>query len=152
MIWLAKESITLNQWFWKCSLKTLVWEPFKESVKSKLFLWYYCVYVCMHIPTHVCAQLCSTFCIPMDCSLPHSSVHGIFQARVLEWVTISYSRDLPVPGIKPMFFASPELQVYSLSLSHLGSLWYYSDVTYFLTVLVFCTDCTQTMIDKLLMI
>ena len=31
-------------------------------------------------------------CDPMDCSLPGSSVHGIFQARVLEWVAISFSR------------------------------------------------------------
>ena len=34
------------------------------------------------------AQLCSTLSDPMDCSLPGSSVHGIFQARVLEWVAI----------------------------------------------------------------
>ena len=33
---------------------------------------------------------------PMDCSLPGSSVHGIFQARVLEWVAIAFSVDLPV--------------------------------------------------------
>ena len=38
------------------------------------------------------AQSCPTLCDPMDCSLPHSSVHGIFQARVLEWVAISFSR------------------------------------------------------------
>ena len=38
------------------------------------------------------AQLCPTLCDPMDCSLLHSSVHEIFQARVLEWVAISYSR------------------------------------------------------------
>ena len=38
------------------------------------------------------AQLCPTLCDPMDSSLPGSSVHGIFQARVLEWVTISFSR------------------------------------------------------------
>ena len=38
---------------------------------------------------------------PMDCSLPGSSVHGIFQTKVLEWVTISFSRDLPNPGIEP---------------------------------------------------
>ena len=37
------------------------------------------------------AQLCPTLCIPMDCSLPGSSVHGIFQARVLEWAAISFS-------------------------------------------------------------
>ena len=38
------------------------------------------------------AQLCPTLCDPMDCSLQGSSVHGIFQARVLEWVAISFSR------------------------------------------------------------
>ena len=34
----------------------------------------------------------SLFCNPVDCNLPGSSVHGIFQARVLEWVAISFSR------------------------------------------------------------
>ena len=40
----------------------------------------------------------------MDCSPPGSSVHGILQARVLEWVAMPSSGDLPNPGIKP---ASP---------------------------------------------
>ena len=35
---------------------------------------------------------CLTLCNPMDCSLPGSSVHGIFQARILEWVVISSSK------------------------------------------------------------
>ena len=38
------------------------------------------------------AQFCETLCDPKDCSLAGSSVHGIFQARVLEWVVISFSR------------------------------------------------------------
>ena len=38
------------------------------------------------------AQSCPTLCDPMDCSLPGSSVHGIFQARVLEWVAYPFSR------------------------------------------------------------
>ena len=38
------------------------------------------------------AQLCSTLCDPMDCSLPGSSVHGIFQARMLEWGAIPTSK------------------------------------------------------------
>ena len=38
------------------------------------------------------AQLCLTFCNPMDYSTPGSSVHGISQARILEWVDISFSR------------------------------------------------------------
>ena len=37
------------------------------------------------------AQLCPILSDPMDCSLPRSSVHGIFQARVLEWVAIAFS-------------------------------------------------------------
>jgi len=46
-------------------------------------------------------QLCTTLCDPMDCSLPGSSIYGIFQARVLGWVAISFSRDLPDPGLNP---------------------------------------------------
>ena len=38
------------------------------------------------------AQSCTTFCDPMDCGLPGSSIHGIFQARILEWVALSFSR------------------------------------------------------------
>ena len=37
------------------------------------------------------AQSCPTLCDPMDCSLPGSSIHGIFQARVLEWGAIAFS-------------------------------------------------------------
>ena len=45
----------------------------------------------------------------MDCSLIGSSVHGILLARILEWVTIFYSRDLPDAGIKPSSLTSPAL-------------------------------------------
>ena len=38
------------------------------------------------------AKSCLTLCDPMDCSLPGSSVHGTFQARILEWFAISFSR------------------------------------------------------------
>ena len=37
------------------------------------------------------AQSCLTLCDPMDCSLPGSSIHGILQARILEWIAISFS-------------------------------------------------------------
>ena len=39
----------------------------------------------------IVARLCPTLCDPMDRSLPGSSVHGILQARILEWVAISFS-------------------------------------------------------------
>ena len=43
----------------------------------------------IHVCLCVCGQLCPTLCDPMDYSLPGSSVHGISQARILEWVAIS---------------------------------------------------------------
>ena len=52
------------------------------------------------------AQSCPTLCDPMDCCLSGSSVHGIFQARVLEWIAISFSRGYgPDPGIEPWSLA-----------------------------------------------
>ena len=66
-------------------------------------------------------QSCPTLWDPMDYSLPGSSVLGILQARILEWVDISFSRDLPDPGIEPVCTASPALQVNSLPLSYQGS-------------------------------
>ena len=45
-------------------------------------------------------QLYPTLCDPMVCSLPGSSVHGILQARILEWVAMPSSRGSPDPGIE----------------------------------------------------
>ena len=57
------------------------------------------------------AQLCPTLCDPMDCSPPGSFIHGILQARILEWVAMPSSRgDLPDPEIKP---GSPGMQAWS---------------------------------------
>ena len=46
------------------------------------------LYVCVHAKS---LQLCPTLCNPMDCSPPGSSIHGILQARTLEWVAVSFS-------------------------------------------------------------
>ena len=64
------------------------------------------------------AQSCLTLCDPMDCSLPGFSIHGIFQARILEWVAISFSRRSSNPGIKPRF---PALQADALPSEPLGN-------------------------------
>ena len=53
---------------------------------------------------------CWTLCNAVDCSPPGSSVHGVLQARTLEWVAMPFSRDRPDPGIK---CKSPPLQAYS---------------------------------------
>ena len=54
---------------------------------------------------------CPTLCNPTDCSPPGSSIHGISQVRILEWIAISFSRGLPDPGIK---VGSPALKADSL--------------------------------------
>ena len=48
------------------------------------------------------AQLCPALCDSMSYSPPGYSVHGIFQARILEWVAIPSPGDLPDPGIEPL--------------------------------------------------
>ena len=50
------------------------------------------------------SQSCLTLSNPMDCSLPVSSIHGIFQARVLKWGAIAFS----VIDLKPLFFRAPK--------------------------------------------
>ena len=57
------------------------------------------------------AQSCWTLCYPMDYSPPGSSVRGILQARILEYVAIPFSRDLSDPGIE---LRSPALQADTL--------------------------------------
>ena len=57
----------------------------------------------------VIVQSCPPPYNPMDCSPPGSSVHGILQARVLEWVAIPSSRGLPDPGIELASLSSPAL-------------------------------------------
>ena len=63
----------------------------------------------------IVVQSCLTLCNLMDCSLPGSSVHGILQARLLEWVAIFFSRGSSQPR-------DPALQESLYHLSHQGSL------------------------------
>ena len=73
--------------------------------------------VCVH------AQLCLTLCNPVDCSLPGSSIHEIFQAKYWCGLPFPSLRYLPDPGIEPMSLAYPlPLQVNSLLLSTWESL------------------------------
>ena len=51
----------------------------------------------MHESESEVTQSCPTLCDPMDCTLPGYSVHGILQARILEWVAISFSRGFSRP-------------------------------------------------------
>ena len=53
---------------------------------------------CMYVQS---LQLCPTLCGPMDCSPPGSSIHGILQVRIVEWVSMPSSRKFPHSGINP---------------------------------------------------
>ena len=71
----------------------------------------------------VCVQLCQTLCNLMDCSLPGSSVHESFQARILEWVAISYSKEIFLTqGSNLSLLHLLHWQAVSLPLSHMGRL------------------------------
>ena len=65
------------------------------------------------------AQSCPTLCNPMDCSLPGSSVHGVFQARELEWGAISFSRGSSWPRDRTWIYPHCRQMLYHLS--HQGS-------------------------------
>ena len=79
----------------------------------------------VHSLSCVCVQSCLTLCNPMDCSPPGSSVHGIFQARILEWVAISSSqRIFPIQGLKSCHLHLLHWQADSLPLVPPGKLKY----------------------------
>ena len=86
-----------------------------------------CVCVYEHVCKHACAhassgaQSCPILCKPIDSSPPGSSNHGIFQARVLEWVAISFSRGSCWPRDQTCLSCISWMQRDSLSLSHWGS-------------------------------
>ena len=77
-------------------------------------------HIYIYIVVSSVAKSCPTICDPMDCSPPGSSVHGILQAGILEWVTFPSPGDLPNPGVKLESLMSPALQVCSLPLAPPG--------------------------------
>ena len=85
--------------YWKRG--NLVESPYQWELRDHAFilqprrLWYEKIQGWikgLYLPGCLVAKLCLTFCDPVDWRLPGSSVHGIFQARILEWVAISSSR------------------------------------------------------------
>ena len=96
-------------------------------------------------------QSCLTLCDPMDCSLPGSSVHGIFQARILEWAVISLPGNLLDLEVKP---ASPALAggFFTTELSPLTLVSYtkmcaksHTSTRSVLLVLLYSEKCSATM-------
>ena len=78
--------------FVTCNAQTKLYTPFFLSVlyPKEVITFFVCVYVCV-------SQLCLTFCNPMDCSPPGSSVNGVLQVRILEWIATPISRGSSCP-------------------------------------------------------
>ena len=70
---------------------------------SNIVIWHLYMFQIGHHNASEVTQSCLTLCGPKD-----YTVHGILHARMLEWIAIPFSRDLPKPGIEPR---SPTLQV-----------------------------------------
>ena len=93
--------------YWKHQVIQSLWKTLSHSLKRNTCKPYHLAVLLLAIYlTVICTQACVFSCSVMShslqlCSLPDSSVHGIFPARILEWVVISSSRgNLPDPGIK----------------------------------------------------
>ena len=89
----------INYWWLKVTPVLITWKLYLCSAK----IWIMCldkedvVYVCVGILLLLLSHV-QLFCDPIDCSPPDSLVHGISQARVLEWVAISFSGRPSPPG------------------------------------------------------
>ena len=84
-----------------------------------------CSYACVYVRVCMCTQFLShvqLYAIPWTVAAPGSSVHGFFQARILEWVAIVLLQGIfPTHGSNLHLLCLLHWQVDSLSLGHLGS-------------------------------
>ena len=82
----------------------------EENVKRNIYNWIYVTEsLCCTLGHAKSLQSCPTLHNPVDYSLPGSSVHGILQARILEWVAISSSRGSSWPRTEPVSVTTPAL-------------------------------------------
>ena len=75
------------------------WKPFFKRLLNPKYFHHKSIFWLLLVrkKENEVAQLCLTLCDPKECSLPGSSIHGIFQAKVLEWVAIAFSRGSSQP-------------------------------------------------------
>ena len=93
-------------------------------------------------------QLCLTLWNHMDCSLPGSSVHGIFQARVLEWVAISFFRGSSRPYIMLIFWSFVMFMVLKYFFSNVLIMISFSFYYIFIFILTYTFIISSSFIEK----
>ena len=89
-----------------------------SQLEYTTLFFFFLVQPLLSLPTHLPPPLCThaQSCNPMDCSPPDSSVHGLFQARILEWVAISFSRENILLLWRKYQRANKQKSVYCISI------------------------------------
>ena len=77
--------------------KLLLWSNITVMETTASISWAPTLEYALYTVKYKVSQPCPALCSPMDCSLPGFSVHGILQARILEWVDVSFSRGFSHP-------------------------------------------------------
>ena len=90
----------LNDSYCLMLISQAMWIYFRKYDKYNPLSYHLTSFDIFHICCCLVTKSCLTLCDPMDCSPPGCSILGILQARILEWVAISSSRELPDPGIR----------------------------------------------------
>ena len=127
---------------YKESIYLLLWR-IADTNQEKQCEWCMCVYIynacCLVTKLLVVVVQCSTFCDPMDCSPPSSSVQGIFQARIQEWISISFSRASSQPYSRKNFLTTKFWTSFFLSslLFYLHSFISSLFLSFFLSILLY---------------
>ena len=117
-----------------CPVLPLVWPAFLVGALNLHFFGQnsclQCLYwvTCMHAKL---VQLCPTLCDPMDCSPPGSPVHGILQARMLEWVAMPPPGVFSIQGLNPRLLHLLHWQACSLPLVPPGKPFYWVMIAIF---------------------
>ena len=94
--------------FWETTTRQTLWETLGISEGEQWPVWFTSGQVCCCLVTKSRPNLCDA----MDCSPPGSSVHGIFQARILEWVATSSSRGSSWPRDRTLIFLNWQVILY----------------------------------------
>ena len=114
------------------------------------------IVLCAHTHTHTykkcrwSRQSCLTLCDPVDCSPPSFSTHGIFQARVLEWVAIPFSRGSSPPRDQTqIFWTAGRCVIVWATQAHVQREWLQSFLFYFFWSIVALQCCAFLLYSKL---
>ena len=109
--------VFLSYFYYKTSLKDSLEICIARGIVKKLIWFFYWNIVYLCCCCYSVAKSCPTLSDSTDCSLPGSSVQGVSQARILQWVAISSPGELPDPGINPHLLCLLHWQADSVTTS-----------------------------------